>query len=174
MKKDFITPVLVLTLICLIIAGALALVNNVTYPIIRDAAAERAYTARKDIIPEANEFILIESEELPRAVAEAYITDNHTGYIFVINVYGYGGYIKIICGIDTDGRIIKSKVVAHTETQGMGTIVFDRAVEYEGMDKNLEGSIDGIAGSTITFNAYRRAVLYAFEAFEIVRRDNLE
>ena len=167
MKKDFIMPILVLTAICLIISGTLAVVNNLTSPVIEAAAAERAENARKEIIPEADEFIALELNELPETIAEAYVTANNTGFIFIVNVNGYGGEIKIICGIDPDGRIIKSSVLSHSETQGLGTIVFDRAVDYEGADKNLEG-IDLIAGSTITSSAYRLAIIYAFEAFEIV------
>ena len=170
MKKDFIMPVLVLTLICLIIAGSLALVNNITQPVIEKSAAERAYAVKREIIPEADEFILLEAEGLPKAVHEVYGTNNNTGYIFVVFVSGYGGEIKIMCGIDPEGKIIKSAVLAHNETQGLGTIVFENAVKYEGLDKNLAG-IDAIAGSTITSNAYRNAILYAFEAFEIVRGD---
>ena len=173
MKKDFIMPVLALTVICLIIAAALALVNNITSPIIEAAASERAENARKEIIPEADRFILLDSNGLPAAVAEAYGTANNTGFIFIINSNGYGGEIKIICGIDPEGRIIKSSVLAHSETQGLGTIVFDRAVDYEGLDKNLEG-IDAISGSTITSNAYKYAISAAFEAFETVKEGSYE
>jgi electron transport complex protein RnfG len=172
MKNDFIMPVLVLTLICLIISGALALVNDLTHPIIEEAANERAEIARKEIIPEAEEFILIEAEGAPKAVREIYGTSNNTGYIFVVVTNkGYGGDIKIICGIDPDGKIIKSAVLAHTETQGLGTIVFERAVIFEGLNKNVAAEIDALAGSTITSTAYKNAILDAFEAFEIVREE---
>ena len=167
MKKDFVVPILTLTLVCLIIAGALALVNNATQPIIEAAADERAYTARKEIIPEADEFILLETDGLPKTVLEAYGTGNGMGYIFTVVASGYGGDVKIICGIDPEGRIIKSAVLAHSETQGLGTAVFDIADRYEGLDKNLAG-IDALAGATITSNAYKNAVSDAFEAFEIV------
>jgi electron transport complex protein RnfG len=170
MKKDFIMPVLVLTLICLLISGALALVNNITRPVIEEAAAERAYIAKREIIPEANDFILlIEMEGMPKTVTEVYETDNDTGYIFLVDAYGYGGEIKLICGIDPDGRLIKSKILAHTETQGLGTIVFDRAVIYEGEDINFVYSLDAIAGSTITSNAYKNALTDAFAAFELIK-----
>ena len=171
MKKDFIMPVTVLTLLCLIMAGALALVNNITYPVIKEAAAERAYIARKEIIPQAEEFILLEPDRelIPETVAEIYAANNNTGYIFIVYTYGYGGSIKLICGIDPDGKIIKSKILAHTETQGLGTIVFDRAVSYEGQDADFAYNLDAIAGSTITSNAYKNAVLDAFAAFEIIK-----
>jgi electron transport complex protein RnfG len=161
-------PVLVLSIICLVVSGALAFVNYETQPIILQAAAERAYQARKEIIPEADEFVLLEAEGMPRTVVEAYGTTNNVGFVFMVAVSGYGGEIDIMCGISPDGKIIKSTVLNHSETQGLGTIVFDRAVAYAGKDRNLEG-VDTIAGSTITFNAYRRAMVYAFEAFDIVR-----
>jgi electron transport complex protein RnfG len=85
----------------------------------------------------------------------------------MVTSYGYGGEIKLICGIDTDGKIIKSAVLEHSETQGLGTIVFDKADRYEGKDRNLDG-IDAIAGSTISSNAYKNAVSDAFAAYEII------
>ena len=170
MKKDFVMPILVLSLICLIMSGALAVVRSITQPVIEAAANERAEDAMREIIPEADEFVLLESntEELPKSVTEIYGTANNTGYIFtVVSNSGYGGEIKLICGIDPNGEIIQITVLEHSETKGLGTKVFDKAVEYEGKDKNLEG-IDAIAGATITSNAYKNAILDAFSAFEIV------
>ena len=165
MKKDFVAPVLALTLVCLIMSGALALGNSITQPIIEEAAAERAENARRDIIPEADGFELLEIE-MPGGVTEAYRATNGTGYIFMVSAYGYGGEIKMICGVDPAGAIIKSTVLAHNETQGLGTVVFDRAGEYEGRS-NLE-NIDAIAGATITSNAYKNGIADALEAFKII------
>jgi electron transport complex protein RnfG len=168
MKKDFIMPILVLSFICLIISGALAFVNSITRPVIDQAAAERAYEARKEILPQADEFVLVEVEDLPRSVTEVYATTNNVGFIITVTAHGYGGDFKLICGISPEGTIIMSRVLSHNETQGLGTIVFDRAHAYVGKDKNLDG-IDAISGSTITFNAYKDGIRDAFEAFEIVK-----
>ena len=173
MKKDFVIPILVLTLICLIMSGLLAAVNNITYPVIEEAAAERAEAAMREIIPEADGFFLHEGGGLPETVAAAYFTANNAGYIFIVNTYGYGGEIRLICGIDPDGKIIKSKILSHAETQGLGTIVFDRAVGYEGQDIDFAYGLDAIAGSTITSNAYKSAILDAFAAFEIMEGGRL-
>jgi len=170
MKKDFVMPILVLSLICLIMSGALAAVRSITQPVIEAAAVERADVAMREIIPEADEFVLLESKaaELPKSVIEIYGTGNNTGYIFtVVSNSGYGGEIKLICGIDPDGKIMKITVLEHSETKGLGTNVFNKAGDYEGKDKNLEG-IDAIAGATITSNAYKNAILDAFSAFELV------
>jgi electron transport complex protein RnfG len=167
-KKDYIMPILVLSVICLIVSGALAAGNNLTAPIIEQAAAERAEAARKEILPDADEFVPLHAEGFPKSIDAAYGTSNGIGYIFMVTSVGYGGDIKMVVGISPEGRIIKTAVLSHTETQGLGTVIFDRAREYEGKDGRLEG-IDAVSGSTITFNAYRNGVRDAFAAFEIVK-----
>lgn len=170
MKNDFVLPVIVLGLICLVMAGALAFVNDVTGPNISKAAAERAELAMREIIPQADEFIPLdlEKEGLPETIREAYATSNNTGYIFITAASGYGGDITVICGIDPMGVIIKSLTLSHTETKGISDPVFNMQPEYIGKDVNLSG-VDAIAGATISSNAYRNAILYAFEAFESVK-----
>ena len=168
MKKDFIIPILVLSLICLSMSAALAFANHITAPIIQEASLVREYEAKKVIIPQAADFVLLETDDLPRYVNAVFATSNNVGYIIITTAVGYGGDIRVICGISPEGYIIKSRVASHTETQGLGTIVFEKATIYEGKDKNLWG-VDAIAGSTITSNAYKRAIQDAFIAFEIVR-----
>lgn len=169
MKRDFVLPVLVLSCICLLMTGALALSNAVTRPVITEAANRRAEEAMKEIIPQASQFTPILREDFPGSVAEAYAADGGgAGFIFIVLPSGYGGEITILCGIDPEGKMLKSAVLAHTETQGLGTLVFDKAHQYEGKDQNLHG-VDAIAGSTITSRAYRNGIQDAFEAFEMVK-----
>ncbi|MCL2243794.1 MAG: FMN-binding protein [Treponema sp.] len=179
MKKDFILPILVLSLICLFVSGALAVVNNFTAPVIEASAAERAAAARKEIIPQADGFELLNIEDLPRTITDVYRATNNTGYIFMITVPGYGGNISMICGINNEGKVIKTAVLSHTETKGMTDPVFAPADSnpanpnhqgrYTGKDKNLDGVI-AVTGATISSNAYKSGVRDAFEAFELARR----
>jgi electron transport complex protein RnfG len=161
-------PIMALVLICLVISGALAIGNNATQPIIVSAAEERAETARRAIIPDADGFVLLDTGGMPKTITEAYKTTNDKGYVFMISSRGYDGNINLICGIDRDGRIIKSVTLSHTETQGLGTKVIDMESQYDGKDRNLEG-ISAISGATITSNAYMKGVRDAFEAFEMVK-----
>ena len=172
MKNNFFFPILVLSLICLVMTAALALVNKLTTPIINNSARQRAEAAMLALIPQASGFEQIMSSSFPPGVHEAYRTLNDEGYIFVVNSPGYGGIIRVIAGIDSEGRIIRTAVLAHSETPGLGTIVFDRALAYEGKDLNLEG-LDVISGATITYLAHRRAIEDAFAAYEIIRRMGL-
>jgi len=167
MKKDFVLPILSLTLICLAITGALVLVNNVTLPIITEAAVERAENARRDIIPHAVDFVLVEDERLPGSIIEAYTT-NGEGYIFIVAVRGYGGEMRVIIGVNPDGSIISSSVLAHSETVGLGTIIFEISDYHEAGGGSLL-DVDAVAGSTITLHAYQRTLSDALAAFEIIR-----
>ena len=168
MRKDFVMPIAVLSLICLFMSGALAVTNSLTQPVIAAAAAERAETARRDILPHAESFILLEADGLPKTITAVYATTNNAGYLFMITVNGYGGEINLVCGIDADGKIIRTMTLAETETKGIATPVFAKEPLYIGKDRKLEG-IDAVSGATITSNAYKNGILDAFDAFEIVR-----
>ena len=170
MKKEFVLPILVLTLICLFISAALAITNNFTGPVIAKAAADRAEAARSEVIPEADSFELLQVEGLPQTVREVYKTTNNAGYVFMLTVSGYGGDINIICGIAPDGTIISTKTLAHTETKGMGSKITEEpfAGQFPGKDASLEG-VDAISGATISSRAYINAVKDAVAAYEIVK-----
>ena len=172
MKNDFVAPILVLSLICLVISGALAMMDDVTAPIIADAAAERAEAAMYSIIPNATGFVSIESEGFPRMVREAFRTENGVGYIFIVSVNGFSGEIRVICGVDPDGRIISSKTLQHTETKGIGTVLEEPAFlnQFDGKDSRLDGVVTR-TGATISTAAYIRAIMDAFAAFEAISEE---
>lgn len=173
MNKEQIVPVVTLSLICLFVSGALAVGNVFTKPVIEAAAEERAAEARKMIIPEAEDFERLEIADLPRTVAEVFRATNGMGYIFTISVMGYDSQnpIRFIIGIDPDGSIIRTQVLGHMETKGLGTRVFDEshAGLYWGNTRSGIEGINAIAGVTITSNAFKNGIRDAFAAFEIVK-----
>lgn len=169
--NDFVKPVLVLLVICLVMSGALAFGNALTAPIIEEAERERMSLTMSEIIPHAEGFVSVAvTEDMPSSVIEIYVADNNVGYIFMTAASGYGGDVVIMCGISPNGTIIDSEVLSHSETQGLGTVVFDiAATQYPGSNESAINNIDAVSGATITSEAYRRAVMDAFTAFEIVR-----
>ncbi|MBQ9032430.1 MAG: FMN-binding protein [Parasporobacterium sp.] len=168
-KNDFVMPIAVLTIICLVITALLALTNSATEPVITKAAAERAEAARTEIIPEAEGFELMEVDGLPSTVKEAYSTTNDCGYIFMLETMGYGGEMDLILGMDNDGEIIAVKTLAHSETKGMGSKTAEEPFrsQFTGKDESLEG-VSAISGATISSKAYLGAVADAFAAFNLV------
>ena len=168
-KNDFVMPILVLSLICLVITALLALTNSATEPVITRASIERAEAARSEIIPEAEGFELIETEGLPKTVKEVYKTTNDVGYIFMLTTMGYGGEMDLILGMNNDGTIIDVATLKHSETKGMGSKTAEEPFrsQFKGKDASLQG-VDAITGATISSTAYLGAVKDAFVAFDIV------
>ena len=177
MRNDFVMPILVLSILCLLVSGVLAIGNRYTQPVIEEAAALRAEMARRDVIPHADGFELVDLQELrsigniSKTVTEVYRTTNNTGFIFMTTTLGYGGDIKQICGITPDGRIIKTAVLSQTETKGFGTPVFEEphAGQYWGRDKDSIEDIAGISGATISSKAFKKGIRDSLEAFEIIK-----
>ena len=172
-KADFVMPILVLTLICLIASAVLAFTNNVTEPIIEETEAAIAEAARIEVLPEADGFTQL-NVDLPddSFVTEVYKANNNVGYVFMITCNGYGGKgtMKLICSMDTDGRIIATKTLADAETAGMGSKTADDAfrLQFAGKDASLEG-VDTITGATFSSNYYIEGIRSAFEAYELVK-----
>ena len=176
MKKDFVMPILVLSLLCLLVSWALAAGNRLTQPVIEEAAEQRAETARREVIPEADNFVLLDIDmlhneyHLPRNVTGVYRATNNTGFVFMVTTSGYGGEIKLICGISPDGKVIKTATLAQKETKGLGTPIFEEphAGQYRGKDKNGIEDIAAISGATISSKALKKGIRDSFEAFEII------
>ena len=169
MKNDFIKPILVLALICLVMSGALALTNGLTEPVIVEAASVRMHEAMSGIIPNATGFTPITDTNLPESVVEAYKSDNDAGYIFVVVTGGFGGDVKLICGVNSEGKVIHCTALEQSETKGLGSKITEPFFEnqFDGKGAGLEG-VEAITGATISSRAYISAVTDALAAFDIV------
>ena len=171
-KADFVQPILVLTIICLVVSFALAFVNDVTKPIIDETEAAIAEAARAEVLPEADGFTQVDVE-LPEGsfVTAVYKANNGAGYVFMITCNGYGGKgtMNLICGIDSEGKIVETKTLSHAETAGLGSKVTEDGFksQFVGKDASLEG-IDTISGATFSSNYYIEGITAAFEVYEMI------
>ena len=167
-KADFVMPILVLLLICLVMSGLLAATNFVTEPIITAGDIARAEQARIDALPEADGFTKLDVSFENSTVTEVYEATNGAGYVFMVKTTGYGakGSLQIICSIDAEGKIVSTNTLAHDETPGLGTKVTEAAFagQFSGVDASMSG-VDTISGATISSSAYVRAIADAFAAF---------
>jgi len=93
---------------------------------------------------------------------------------------GYGGAIRVLLGVDKDGRILGARVLAHTETPGLGDkIEVDRddwILDFDGKSlgeppperwavKKDGGDFDQFSGATITPRAVVKSVKQGLELF---------
>ena len=174
MKKSFneiIKPVLVLVCICLVVTALLAYINSVTSPIIAKAEEEKTRQAMTEVLSEADSFEKLEIENLPERVTEAYSATNGAGYVFMLTTKGYGGDMKLICGMDADGVIEQCKTLSHAETSGLGSKTAEDPYRNQYCKKSAEtlGEVDAITGATISSSAYKNAIEDAFKAYDMVK-----
>lgn len=173
-SKTLVKSIVVLSVICLVISGALAVVNSFTAPIIEKAAIERENTSRQQVLPEAAEFEQI-SAELPANITGAYkgvdASGATVGYVFTAGNKGFDGTILVMTAIGTDGKIVAVStldVTSETATLGGLTAKESYTSMYAGKDASLNG-VDAISGATITSGAYEQCVLDAFAAYDAVK-----
>ena len=165
-------PLVVLSVICLVVSGALAVMDRVTAPVISAAAAERAQEAMSKKIPEATGFEPVDVsdfEDVPSSIKEIYKTSNDVGHIFIAAVNGFSGDITVICGVAPDGTIIGTSALSHTETKGIGTIIEQDSFlsSFIGLDSS-HYDVDTVTGATITTRAFIKAIEDVLKAWSAI------
>ena len=169
--NDLLKPVVVLTIICAVVSAALAAVNNVTAPIIAEAASKAADAARIELLPEADGFEKIEVEV--EGVTEMYKATNDAGYVISAQGNGYGGNgsVKLMIAYDNEGAITNIKVIdCSGETPGIGDKIVSEPwfmEQFIGLNgEAVKGdNVDTISGTTISSGAALNAVNAAYKAF---------
>lgn len=95
---------------------------------------------------------------------------------------GFSGEIAVLCGFDTDGKVIDYRVIRHAETPGLGAkmeewfhdpvgarsvIGKNPSVQsfYVTKDKEKNGEIDAITAATISSRAFLGVLRDAYTAY---------
>lgn len=169
--SEIVKPIVVLTCICLVVSAALAYTNKVTSPIISEAQEKAAEEARSEVLKEADSFERLELDGIPERVTEVYKAQNGAGYVFMLTTKGYGGDMKLICGIKSDGSIEACKTLSHSETSGLGSKTAEDPYKSQYIGKSFDtlDEVDAISGATISSTAYKNAVADAFTAFNTAK-----
>ena len=174
MKKDALKSVIVITVICLVTAALMAVINGITAPMIADANSKAEKAALFEVIDGAQDFEALEPQaELPESVTAIYAETSGKGYAVMLAAKGYDSSnpMVIAVGIDDDGKLTKCHVVSCSgETSGIGSKVSELSFldQFLGADKSLS-DVDAISGATISSSAFIEAVGDAFVAYESVK-----
>ena len=135
--KYIITLTVTLFVTCVIVAGLLGLVNQVTAPNIAAINKEKTETAMKAVVadPEGSTFsdALEITDEMTAAAAAAggSVTEAYevqaggaaAGYAIKVVASGSQGNIEMMVGVDAEGTVTGVSVVDSSETAGIGTKV---------------------------------------------------
>ena len=156
-----------LTVIALVVAALLGLVNSITADKIAEIDAENTRIAMSAVVPEGSEFTdkLEISDDVAAAAAaqggkltELYGVKNagaDAGYVMKIAASGSQGTITMMVGVDANKAITGISVVSHSETSGIGTKVMGNEPNAAGvpvLDQfiGMSGSGSLVVGKTVT------------------------
>jgi len=109
---------LVLTIVCAAAAAGVGAVYLVTKAPIADKALLTEQQARTQVLPDAVAFEEVEKDCGIYAGRDP--EGKLVGHVAVGEAHGYGGTLRLMLGLGTDGRIVKAVVLAHHETPGLG------------------------------------------------------
>lgn len=178
-KSDILVLMIKLGVICIVVSGLLALVNNITSPIIEANDQKNFEESMKEVMP-GGSFEKMELDFTPEESGvklESVYKANGGFAVTTVCSEGYGGDVKVMVGINDDLTVNRVKIISMSETAGLGA----RASEEEfygqysglrsgiGVEKNKGGkpennTISAISGATITSKAVTKAVNCALEA----------
>ena len=141
------------------------------------AAAQKAEESRMVALPQAESF-----EERDGHYVGLDSAGQTVGYVFETESKGYGGTVKVMTGISTQGNVTGVIVLSHSETPGLGANAEKESLRDQYKEQpvsNLtggiqvvkfqapqEGEIQAMTGATITSNAVTSAVNQAIEAYQ--------
>ncbi len=168
-------------------AFVLALVNDITAPVIAANVARKQTAAMQKVLPEATGFTETEQldEKINTIVKSMYEANdengNTIGYAVMVSPYGYGGEISLAVGVDNDLKVTGVDVISQTETAGLGNKCTEDEFKNQYIGKTLgidvvkkdpkENEIDAISSATVTSKAVTSGVNAAIEAAQIMKGD---
>ena len=161
-------PAIVLTSICLVVALLLSGINLITADIIDERANANANAALLEVLPGGTNFAevnLADYPTIPAAVASAWRAPE--GCVFKTVTKGYAAGLTIMIGIDNDGKIVNTKVIAENET-------YDLELKLNGQyNGDTIDSVELIIATGATANSntskgYYEGVLAALQAFAML------
>ena len=138
---------LILTIFCVISAGALAFVYLFTEPKIKLNQKLSYDSSVKEVLPQP-------------------------GRAIPVSARGYSGSINMMVGVDKAGKVIGVKILKQTETPGLGANVVKPEFLNQFIGKSINDpiepkkDIDAITGATISSRAVSKGVKDALEKFK--------
>ncbi len=178
--KNVLLPAAILTAICIVISGLLALTNDITKDKIEEAAKQESIAAMSIIYnDEGAKFTdktATDSEGNEFNYSVVSVADKTIGYVFTTSQNGYGGQVSVMTGINTNGSVKAIQILSVAdETPGLGqnakndafTSQFAGKTDVISKEKNKD--ITALTGATITTNAVIGDVNRALELYNIVK-----
>lgn len=173
--KAILIPTISLFLICACVTALLALTNSVTADRIAANEAESQQNSMFAVLPDAKSFEAVDYEAEDGSTVYLGVDDSGSpiGYAISTAEQGYGGKVKVMTGIGTDGTIVGVDVFYNDdETPGLGKNTSNASFtdQYRGLSagedivvsKDDAGesaqTVDAVTSATISSRAVTKAV----------------
>jgi len=179
--SNFVSPILVLVLICFVVTFALAMAYGVTKPIIDKNNLKESNKAKSELIPGAHgEFENYDGKLVVVQKNKIYATEaskavNGSGVVVTVSSNSYGGALTAMVGIDNKGKITKVLVMSAQDTPGIGTKAQDpkHLEQYKGLNdlgsetiKDAKSKVKHITGASISSQAIHEAVFCGLKQYK--------
>ena len=163
-KENIVLYVLRLTVILLVICGAMAAalagVNSVTAPMIEQLNYEKTQAAVSAVLPGGGDEVEFPAMDL---VSKVYQGEN--GWAVEVTPSGFDNTITMMVGVDKTGAVTGISIIDHSETAGLGAVAAATTAageafraQFVGLTGTVSvtkdgGQVDAITSATITSRA---------------------
>lgn len=172
-----------LFLITAISAMLLAVLNDVTAPIVAQNTKDKQEESMRNVINQAESFeqiLILDYEDFDGEIYKGLNSNGDTiGYAVMTSSNGYGGEISLAVGVDNEFKVTGVDVISHSETPGLGANCTNTEFKNKFIDKTLGievvkngakgNQIDAITSATITSKAVTSGVNTAISAVKVVK-----
>ena len=188
---------LILGVFCLGFGLLLAVTNSVTANDITARALEDKLNSLSQVIPDSihdnnlvkDSITMKNDRDKEITVYRATKDGKITGLAYEIYGSGYAGEIKLMMGVDAQGKILGVRVLAHKETPGLGDKIETKKTDWilhftdlslgnppldKWKVKKDGGQFDQFAGATITPRGVVRAIKEGLEFYDAHKAQMLE
>ena len=173
---------------CLGFGLVLAVIDRLTLDDIAARALEDRQNSLSQVIPASihdnnpvkDVVVLKDARDKETTIYRARMQGKVTGVAYEIFGSGYAGEIKLMLGIDAEGRLLGVRVLAHHETPGLGDKIEEKKsdwiLRFTGLSldnpvaerwkvKKDGGQFDQFAGATITPRGVIKAIRGGLDFF---------
>lgn len=167
--NDKIKSVIVLTVICLVVTGLLAVTNHFTAPVIKETREQKIEASLKEVLPDMNSKREAELPEgAPSTVKAVYIVNESKYAVVLSTTSAYSsGDMGITVGISEDGKLLGVKLTSYYESKDFGKDTYP--LQFVGLDAEGVQEVDAFAGVTYSSKAFKSALADAFKVVELIR-----
>ena len=164
--KELVLPVIVLVVICLVCSALLAVLNDITAPIIAENTQAETLAAYVSVLPEGTT-----TDSMTTAGVEGAVKTANGDVAVKAAASGYSGKdVTVYVAFDAEGAISGISIDGSTQTTGIGSKVSGDSfasgfIGWNGGEVASGSPVDSIAGATYSSNGAFNAINAAIDCY---------